>query len=154
MKGSLILPLLLLVTAVYIGAQEPTGFALGFGVEGNNNTRKGVALGENLYFTYSFNNALEAGLQLGINYDFQNILALEPMVMGRWYFYDLFGGRIFAQADLGATLILEGEQLRPLALGGLALGIRFPLGAWFVEPYARGGYPFMWGAGVNGGYRF
>jgi hypothetical protein len=154
MKRTLFLPLLLLVMAVHIEAQEATGFALGFGVEGNNNTRKGVALEENLYVTYSFNNAFEAGIQIGVNYDFHNIIALEPMVMGRWYFTDFFGGRVFAQADLGATLIIEDAQLRPLALGGLALGIRFPLGAWFVEPYVRGGYPFLWGAGVSAGYRF
>jgi len=49
----------------------------------------------------------------------------------------------------------EGETLlRPM--GGLRIGYRFLPGAKrnvYIEPFARGGYPFAWGAGLMVGIR-
>jgi hypothetical protein len=148
------LSLLFVVLAGTLSAREAERFALGFGIEGNSNTRDGMAMGESLYFSYEIIKNLEAGVTFGVNHNFQNMTVLEPAAMGRWYFFELPKNKFFAQADLGASLILEDGTLTPLFLGGLTLGARFPLGPWYLEPYARGGYPFIWGAGLKAGYRF
>jgi hypothetical protein len=145
--------LLALFTAI-AGAQETKQFSLGLGMELNNNTRRGVAMGGSGYFAYDILKALEAGIIVGIDYDFNKITVLEPELTGRWYFYNINENSLFTQADLGASLIFEKGENRARFLGGITLGMRFPLGDLYVEPYVRGGYPFIWGTGLRAGLRF
>jgi hypothetical protein len=39
-------------------------------------------------------------------------------------------------------------------LAEAAAGWRFKFGKVYLEPYARAGVPFFWGAGVAAGYKF
>jgi hypothetical protein len=48
----------------------------------------------------------------------------------------------------------DGYDTAPLFLGEAVAGWRFSFGNWYVEPYVRFGVPFIWGAGVSGGYKF
>jgi len=53
------------------------------------------------------------------------------------------------------VFMYEGDTLLRF-MGGLRLGYRFLLGKrrfFYLEPYARGGYPFAWGAGIMAGIR-
>jgi hypothetical protein len=34
-----------------------------------------------------------------------------------------------------------------------ALGLRIPLGYWYLEPVLRGGYPYIWNIGPGFGWR-
>jgi len=67
----------------------------------------------------------------------------------------------FLQITAGPSLFFRNEDAIaiPSKLGmisaGLSFGWRFILGKnWFIEPAVRGGYPFIVGAGVSGGFRF
>jgi hypothetical protein len=154
MKNVLILPAALMLLTGMLGAQETGGFSLGFGMEGNFNTRKGIALGQIISLEYDLNKTAALGAKFAFNQDFGRIMVLETAAFGRWNLFDFGGKTFFLQGDLGLSLVFEESQRLPLFLGGLTLGLRFPLGQWYVEPYLRTGYPFIWGAGVMGGYRF
>jgi hypothetical protein len=154
MKKYLGLTLLCMVLAGILNAQDSGHFYMGLGIEGNGNSRTGAALGENISLTYGIIKNLEAGISFGFSHNFQDIAVLEPAAAGRWYFLEFAGNSLFAQADLGTSLILEDQEISPLFLGGITLGVRFPFGAWYAEPYARTGYPFLWSAGLKAGCRF
>jgi hypothetical protein len=93
------------------------------------------------------------GIKAGYSYNFSDTGTLEMAALGRWYFMPLGNTRLFAQVELGADLVLYDGETLPFLLGGLALGWRAPLGSWYVEPVLRGGYPFLWGAGIGFGRR-
>jgi hypothetical protein len=40
-----------------------------------------------------------------------------------------------------------------MLLGGFRAGYRFILGGFYIEPYIRAGYPFLFGAGLMTGIR-
>ena len=67
---------------------------------------------------------------------------------------------LFAQFTYGAVMFLgESEITFPAEKGSFSIGItagwRFPLGSrFFIEPYIRGGYPYLGGAGISTGVRF
>ena len=130
-------------------AQEER-FALGLGLEWNMNSRRNFGGAAVTGFDYSFND-FAVGLKFTVSYNFNNITVLEPKALFRWYFF----GNIFAQADIGASFILEQIQNTPMFLGGLRGGIRIPLGEMlFIEPYGRFGYPFAFGFGAITGIRW
>jgi hypothetical protein len=94
-----------------------------------------------------------AGLKAGYSHNFSGVGPLEMAALGRWYFLSLETSRLFAQVEAGADLIFHEGDTVPAFLGGLALGWRIPLGLWYVEPAVRGGYPYVWGAGLSFGRR-
>ena len=158
MKKAVLLTALALVLGLCPGfAQEPK-MALGLGPEFNMDSRENFAGGAVLAFTFNLPVAavpLAVGLTVTGSYNFDGIFVGEPAALFRWYF--LGGGHtgLFVQADLGAFLILEDGDLTPLFNGGLRAGYRVPLGEMFyLEPYARGGYPFVFGVGLMAGLRF
>jgi hypothetical protein len=77
---------------------------------------------------------------------------IEPEAFFRWYFLPPRMGKIFLQGDLGASFIFADSRLYQKVLGGISSGIRIPLKKFFIEPYGRIGYPFMFGVGISGGY--
>jgi hypothetical protein len=94
-----------------------------------------------------------AGLKAGYSYNFSDTGTLEMAALGRWYFFSFEKSRLFAQLEAGADLIFYEGKTVPAALGGLAAGWRVTLGSWYLEPVIRGGYPYIWGAGLGFGLR-
>jgi hypothetical protein len=137
-----------------VGAQEAKRFSLGLGLEGNFNTRTGFVLGESIHLDFGIIDPVAVGIKAGFNHDFNEIMVIEPAAYGRWYFLIRDKLAFFIQGDLGLSIIFEGSSHELAPLGGLSAGMRVLLKDWYVEPYVRGGYPFMWGAGVSAGYRF
>jgi hypothetical protein len=118
------------------------------------NARQKMAFGTQVSVDYGVVPNLAAGVKFGFSHNFSNIMTLEPEVFARWYFLELKNLPLFAQADLGASVIFEDGKPHPAFLGGLSAGIRIPFKAWYIEPCLRTGYPFIWGAGLSAGYRF
>jgi hypothetical protein len=136
----------------YAHAQDRP-LALGLGLEGNMNTLTRAAGAAALSVVLDLGPFFAAGLKTGYSHNFSGTGTLEMAALGRWYFLAFERSRLFAQLEAGADLIFY-EQKTPAAfLGGLALGWRLPLGPWYLEPALRGGYPFIWGAGLGFGYR-
>jgi hypothetical protein len=154
-----VLLLIMCITLVsLVEAQEAKQFSLGLGIEANMYARRGVALGTAVSADYGFLPNLAAGIKFGFSHNLARIMALEPEVFARWYAGDVKGLFLFVQAGLGTSVIFEdrseGRKAHPAVMGNLAAGLRIPLKQWYVEPYLRTGYPFIWGAGVSAGRRF
>jgi hypothetical protein len=153
MKKLLVFTIAILALGMNLWAQEPA-VAVGLGLEWNMNSRDNFAGGAVLGFDYSFLQSFAAGLTVTASTNFDGITVIEPAALFRWYFLGKGHTGLFAQADLGAYLILE-DGLTPMFDGGLRIGIRLPFGErFYVEPYGRGGYPFVFGVGVMAGMRF
>jgi hypothetical protein len=153
MKKVLLCTIAALALGMNLYAQEPI-MAVGFGLEWNMNSRQNFAGGAVLGFDYSFMQSFAAGLTITASSNFGGITVIEPVAMFRWYFLGSGHNGFFAQAELGAYLILE-DGLTIMFDGGLRAGFRLPLGQrFYVEPYGRLGYPFAYGLGVMAGMRF
>jgi len=128
--------------------------AVSTGLEFNMNSRYNFAGGAVLGFDFNLSRALAAGLTVTYSSNFSGISVIEPATLFRWYI--LGGGAgLFVQADAGAYLVLEDGELIPLFMGGLRVGFRLPVGSsFFIEPYGRVGYPFVFGVGVIAGVKF
>ena len=66
---------------------------------------------------------------------------------------------LFAQLNAGAVIFAHSHPVSvPAEVGAFSVsflaGWRFLLGEhWFIEPVVRTGYPYLFGAGVSGGFR-
>jgi len=139
------------------GERNEKKFAVSLGLEWDMNSRKNFAGGLALGFDYNLPVAIPfaVGMTVTVSSNFTGIVVIEPAALFRWYFLGKRHSGFFAQADAGAYLVIEDEELSPLFLGGLRGGFRLPLGTMFyIEPYGRVGYPFMFGIGVMAGIRF
>jgi len=130
--------------------------AVGLGVEWNMDSRDNFAGGG--VFNIDFNLPsvpLALGITAAFSSNFYDNFVIETSALFRWYFLGKNHSGLFAQADAGAVFIFESEEMTPLFMGGLRGGFRLPLGdMFFIEPYGRVGYPFMFGVGVLAGIMF
>jgi hypothetical protein len=154
MNKVLLLFIMFITLINLVGAQEAKQIALGLGIEGNMNSREGAALGTMAGADYGIFPNLAAGIKFGFSHNLSHIMTLEPEIVARWYAWNVKNLSFFVQAGMGVSIIFEDTAAHPAVLGGLAVGFRMPLTQWYVEPYLRTGYPFIWGAGINAGYRF
>jgi hypothetical protein len=156
---TLIFTLFFLILSIGVSAQETENkagkAALGIGAEWNMNSRENFAGGAILNFDFDIAPSLALGIVATASTNFYGITVIEPAAFFRWYFLSRENSGWFAQADLGAYLVLEDEDFTPMFLGGLRAGIRLPLGErFFIEPFGRFGYPFAFGAGALAGIKF
>lgn len=150
---------------------EKNDVNLGFGVEGNMSSDKGWAFGRSIGVDIQFFKHVIIGSALTISDDFKQFTAIEPEIFVRWYpplaaipflkkavFLDVKDGGFFVQGDIGISTIIGffDRDVTPLFLGGLTFGFRFPFqsGDYFVEPFIKSGYPFLFGGGMKFGCRF
>ena len=150
-------------------SQNDRRAGIGIGPEINMNSGTAFGVGVVVALDFNFGNYWAAGLSAKGSHDLSSAWVAEGMAFIRCYFPGRnpwqreYHSGFFAQADAGAHYIAEDNVhmykgdtlLRPM--GGLRAGYRFLLGAsryFYLEPYARGGYPFMWGAGLALGVRF
>jgi outer membrane protein OmpA-like peptidoglycan-associated protein len=134
--------------------QDGKKFALGLGLEWSMNSHNYFAGGAGLTFDYNLSRLFAIGLSIAASSNFAVLTALEPAAMFRWYPWGKNHTGFFVQADVGTFLYFEDEGTRPFVLGGGRAGLRLPLGrTFYIEPYGRGGYPFVFGVGVNAGLR-
>jgi len=163
-QRSFFIAIFLLLIVLPLSAQEetaPQDFWFGLGSELNIYSPTGLSLGVSLAAAYGSGTSM--GIKLSCFFDLDgNLNVLEINFLFRLY---LFG----KSANYGPFLHLEGgpaiffnsdETVSfPARLGminlGLAFGWRFLLGKnFFIEPLIRGGYPYIFGAGVLAGMRF
>jgi outer membrane protein OmpA-like peptidoglycan-associated protein len=130
-------------------------FALGLGLEWSMISRNYFAGGAGLAFDYNLFPNFGLGLSVFASSNFNVFTALEIALMYRGYFLKTHTMSFFLQADAGTFLYMEDGQTVPYFLGGVRTGFRAPLGrTLYIEPYARGGYPFAFGVGATIGTRF
>ena len=162
MRKICLLVVLIFTIGLSVFAQEKTAarkdskVSIGLGAEFNMNSRENFAGGAVLGFNFNLGSSFAVGLVTAASYNFSEIFVLEPSAFFRWYFLSNDHTGFFIQTDAGAYLIFEkDEDIVPLFMGGLRAGYRLPLGELFyVEPFGRVGYPFMFGVGALAGIRF
>ena len=135
--------------------------ALGVRVECNKNSLESIALGGGITFDYSFTRRLSGGIKVLASYDVANadaaVTTLEPLATVRLYAVSPSGEPstgLYIEGQCGASIIFVDSQLHYAFDAGAAIGFRFGLDHFYIEPEIRGGYPYLFGAGVNLGVRF
>jgi hypothetical protein len=139
-------------------SQEKGAISAGFGVEANNYSVDGAALGFRLSAAYGITEDWAAGLVFGINRDFKRITVLEGQVFARRYLFPLGGGRFFAQLNAGGAAVFDYYDAHPSFSGGASAGYRFPVKIlahdFYLEPFVGAGFPYLWRAGITAAYLF
>jgi len=131
-----------------------SGEFVGFGVEGNANTREGVAFGGSLSGGVDLDNQFSFGLKLALSSNMDTVTTMEPAALVRYYLPLKLSG-FFTQAELGMSLFFEDGEIYPAFLAGLVFGWRYNFNeSWYIEPSVRTGYPFLWGFGILAGLSF
>jgi|GEM_PF-1382558 len=148
------------LTAEEVSNDRAYPYSLGGGVEMNLNTREGAAMGYGAaldrYFIYAEDKGLlRAGVRFAMQSDFDGISATEGDIFVRYNLLRLGPGDIFTQLSWGFSSYREDEIMANTMLTGFSAGYRFYfLGGFYVEPYIRTGFPFLFGTGVMAGHWF
>lgn len=135
--------------------------SLGFIAEANKNSLSNVSPAVGISFDYSATRQFSLGAKVLVSYDFlekkNTIYAIEPLAFARGYLVSPTGepsAGLFVEGQGGADIVLVNNEIKKAFSAGLALGFRIPIGDFYFEPILRGGYPYMFGAGIGAGFRF
>ncbi|MDR2494053.1 MAG: hypothetical protein LBD24_02405 [Spirochaetaceae bacterium] len=148
--GAFLLCPILFAVSMPAGAEShPPRF--GMNVEATMNSHKNCAFGRAVNVEFSIFDFMMNGVSLNASDDFTVTTVLEPSVFARKYFFTT----LFVQLDLGMSVGIEKNNSTVTALAGIGAGFQCLLsnGDYFIEPYIRGGYPFIFGLGVRFGSR-
>jgi hypothetical protein len=152
MRKTAMVLVLLSLAGLAARAQERGHFSLGLGIEENWNARQGAALGGVFRGEGGYGN-VGVGGRLGFSYDFDGLMSPDLAVLVRYYFFGLEKVFPFVQGGFGVNLFIEESRVKGAFLAEGGAGVRIPLENFYLEPYVRGGYPFIWGFGIIAGYR-
>jgi hypothetical protein len=129
----------------------------GLGMEGNFTASQDISLGQSFSLEVRLFRYIVNGVILTASNNFSTTAVLEPELFARWYFLTLGfpSGGFFVQGGVGISILMEKNHSDPRLLAGLTGGFRFPFkgGDYFLEPYVKGGYPFLFGFGLRTGCR-
>jgi len=131
--------------------------SIGISGEGNMNCIAGAAPGAGVQLCFMALDSLGLGLKGTMSFDRKDIWTLEPGGFLRWYLLGKQGAPdsgFFMQGDGGAAFMIRNSKMVFSPMGGASTGLRLTNDKYFLEFYARGGYPFIVGAGISTGLRF
>ena len=138
--------------------------ALGFMAEANKNCVESIAPAGGISFDYSFVRRFSFGLKAVVSYDLygkrvdeNEVVTFEPLATLRAYVASPSGepgAGLFLEGQGGATILFVNDEVRSVGNAGVSLGYRTAIGNAYIEPYLRGGYPYLFGAGLSLGVRF
>ena len=101
------------------------------------------------------------GFNVIVSYDVlekeNTIYCIEPVAFLKWYVVSPSGepsAGIFLQPQIGCDLLIVNSEIKNNLNIGTAFGFRIVSGNFYFEPVLRGGYPYMFGAGLGIGCRF
>lgn len=135
--------------------------AMGITVEANKNSLGKIACASGLSFDYAFFRKISAGVKVVAGSDIfeteNSIFTIEPVGAVRFYAVSPSGEPVtglFVEGQIGASVLIVNSEIKSCFNGGVCMGFRQPLGNLYIEPFVRGGYPYLFGAGINVGFRF
>ncbi len=139
--------------------------SLGLLVEANKNCIEMIAPAGGACFDYSFARRFALGIKTMISYDVvesrkddkNSIITIELLGLMRFYIVSPTGepsSGLFLEGQAGVAIFSVKDEIRKVPSIGGEIGFRIPYKNVYVEPYLRGGYPYMIGAGLNFGLRF
>jgi hypothetical protein len=109
--------------------------------------------------TLGYGTGLSLGIKFLVAIDRESFFCTELLFFLRFYFLGVNAGSgPYIQLNGGPVIVSDSKpevSNYGSISAGLTAGWRVPLGdSWFIEPFVRGGYPYMFGAGLSGGLRF
>ena len=135
--------------------------SLGLIIEANKNSISHISPGGGIAFDYNLTRRLSAGVKALVSYDAfnedQSIYSIESLFLAKLYVVSPTGepsSGLFVSGEIGPEFLLIDSSLKTVTDAGFTLGFRIPFVSYYFEPYLRGGYPYMFGAGVSAGFRF
>lgn len=135
--------------------------SLGFIAEANKNSISHVSPAVGISFDYSLIRRLSLGVKALVSFDAlekdNTIYTIEPLGFLRWYVTSPTGepsAGLFVEGQCGAEVVLVNDEIKTAVSSGLSLGFRITAGNFYLEPALRGGYPYLFGAGLGAGFRF
>lgn len=139
--------------------------SFGLIAEANKNCIEMIAPAGGVSFDYSFARRFSLGIKTLISYDTvesrkddkNSIITVETLGLMRFYVVSPTGepsSGLFLEGHAGASIFSVNDKIRKVPCLGGEIGFRVPYKNVYVEPYLRGGYPYMIGAGLNFGLRF
>ena len=166
-RFAFVLFLFFLFASAMFAQTEQERMSLGLGVEFNMNSRFNFSAGATMSFDYVLPYGFATGFFIKYSHNFSDTAVIEALATLRRYFSQTPYSGFFAQADIGFFYMIEnevyqidGEEVEinktwPLFNIGIRGGYRLPFGnIFYVEPYARLGYPFAFGVGIMAGIKF
>jgi hypothetical protein len=159
LKLRALITLFALSGAGVLSAQEisaiPFKVSIGLGAEVNKNTVKDVAFAGVLTYDFAFTPRFSGGSRVAFSHNFDDLGTLEAELALRFYFFSRNSSGPFAQANGGVSFIVRNDDtyddMDTKLLCGGTVGWRLHLDSFYIEPYARTGYPFVWGGGLIAG---
>jgi len=159
MNKKILLCLLLLFAYININANENT-LKFGIGIEANMNAFENFAFGRSVSLETQFFKHIVNGFAIAVSDDFNKLTVFQMEIFARSYFLEfdfsnLTKGGFFLQGDLGMSFFLKRTDSSPKVLAGLTTGFRYYFNRrdYFIEPYIKGGYPFVFAFGLRTGCR-
>ncbi len=135
--------------------------SLGNIIEINKNSISYFAPAVGISFDYSINRCISLGIKALVSYDVlyeeNTIMAIEPLCFLRWYVVSPTGepsAGLFAECQCAPEILFVNSNVKTSADVGVSLGFRIAFYNFYIEPFLRGGYPYLFGAGINTGFRF
>jgi hypothetical protein len=143
-------------------AYGPAAFAFGLEVM-NMNAPENFAMALTVHFDYNLGRSIAVGFTASTSRGFDDF-AVYPVIgvqeLGVLFRMFIPGGEhrgFFLQADFGGYFAQKqnetGVEYSYMIMGGIRGGYRLLFGQFYIEPYARAGYPFIFGVGVLRGAR-
>ncbi len=135
--------------------------SIGLIAEVNKNSVSYVAPAAGFYFDYNVLRRFSLGLKTTVSYDSfdksNSVIAVEPLGFMRWYAVSPSGepsAGLFVEGQIGPELLFVNSRVYSAFNIGLSFGFRIPFENLYIEPYVRGGFPYLFGAGAVLGFRF
>ena len=135
--------------------------SISFGAEMNKNSVDKIAFGGCLSFDYAVLRWFELGAKVSASYAFfekeNSVFTIEPLGDLRFYLVSPTGepaSGIFVASLIGASVVTVDSDVKYSLNAGIELGFKHGWDNFYIEPYLRGGYPYIFGVGFAFGVRF
>jgi len=121
-------------------------------------SRYNTAFGGGIVFGGNFD-GIGMGLNLLYAWDAESFIFFETLAHVRLYFSrEKDNTGIFLQAE-GGVVFFSYENFEITDYSALSVGLRagwrfIMIDNWYVEPFIRGGYPYIFGLGFSSGFKF
>jgi hypothetical protein len=139
------------------------GLAAGIGpYAGFMDTNTGLSLGGSLSLEYRFNRCFALGTMFNAGYGKNKVSSVESGLFARWYPVVLRtkAGCTWLELAIGPFIGAmtafpnnDLDESRGSIDASLDIACRFVLSSFYIEPFVRGGYPFLASAGIRFGWR-
>lgn len=135
--------------------------AIGVTAEANKNSLEKIAFSGGISFDYAILRKLSIGVRVNVGSDVfekeNSIFTIEPVGIIRFFAVSPSGEPVtglFVEGQMGATVLSVNSRTQSCFNCGVSLGFRQSFSNLYIEPFVRGGYPYIFGAGINIGFRF